>query len=146
MHISELPWAFLTSDWTIRLLSHVGHVEKVDHYGSGLPLQPYLRALVTIDLTQPLLPGCFLPLEDNCVIWIYFRYEGIFKFCKECGFVVTTRVGVIFSPMMPTDLFNVVSKSLKMMACRFSAPTKVFLYILIWFVVYRIGFFIVIHV
>ena len=87
LRVSNVPWAFLTTEWTVRLLSHVGHVEKVDHYGVGLPLQPYLRALVSIDLTLPLIPGCFLPLEDRQVTWVYFRYEGIFKFCKECGCV-----------------------------------------------------------
>ena len=87
LRVSDFPWAFLTMEWIVRLLSHVGHVEKVDHYGVGLPLQPYLRALVSIDLTIPLIPGCFLPLEDRQVTWVYFRYEGIFKFCKECGCV-----------------------------------------------------------
>lgn len=87
VRIYDLPWVYLTPDWTTRLLNHVGYVEKLDNYGASLPLQPYLRALVSMDLTQPLIPGCYLPLEDNTVSWAYFRYEGIYKFCKECGCV-----------------------------------------------------------
>lgn len=87
IRVHDLPWRYLQADWTIRLLSHVGHVEAVDNYGSSLPLDPYLRARVLVDLTQPLIPGFFVPLEDNRVSWVSFRYEGIYRFCKECGCV-----------------------------------------------------------
>lgn len=85
VRVQDLPWKFLESAWTVRLLNHIGYVEAIDNYGSGLPLDPYLRARVVLDLTKPLVPGCFVPLEGNRVAWVYFRYEGIFCFCKECG-------------------------------------------------------------
>ena len=87
VRIHDLPWKFLNTEWTIRILSHVGYVDVIDDNGQGLPHQPYLRAQLIINLSQPLIPGCFLPLDDNCATWVYFRYEGIYKFCKECGYV-----------------------------------------------------------
>lgn len=87
VRIQDLPWAYLNSDWTMRILSHVGLVETIDHDKQGLLHQPFLRARIIFDITKPLIPGCFLPLEGDWVAWIYFRYEGIYKFCKECGCV-----------------------------------------------------------
>ena len=71
----------------MRILNHVSLVESIDNNGPGLPQQPYLRAKIIVDLTRPLIPGCFLPIDGDRVSWVYFRYEGIFKFWKECGCV-----------------------------------------------------------
>ena len=87
VRIQDLPWGFLNTEWTVRIPSHVGMVDALDSEGAGLPQQPYLRARLVFDITKPLNPGCFLPLEGDRVAWIYFRYEGILKFCKECGCV-----------------------------------------------------------
>ena len=87
VRVHDLPWDYLNTDWTVRILSHVGLIEAIENHGSGIPQQPYLRAKLIVDLTLPLIPGCFLPLEGNRVSWVYFRYEGIYKFCKECGCV-----------------------------------------------------------
>lgn len=59
----------------------------MDNHESGLPAEQFLRARIIIDLTQPLIPGCFVPLDGQRVSWVFFRYEGVFKFCKKCGCV-----------------------------------------------------------
>lgn len=82
VRIQDLPWGYLNTDWIVRILSHVGLVEAIDGENQGLPHKPYLRVRLVFDITKPLIPGCFLIIEGNRVAWIYFRYEGIFKFCK----------------------------------------------------------------
>ena len=87
VRIQDLPWGFLNTEWTVRILSHVGLVDAIDDEYSGLPHQSFLRARLVLDITKPLIPGCFLPMHGGRVGWICFRYEGVFKFCKECGCV-----------------------------------------------------------
>lgn len=87
VRVQDLPWAYLNTEWAVRILSHVGLVEAVDSDHQGLPNQSFLHARLVVDLTKPLIPGCFLPLDGDRVAWVYFRYEDIYKFCKECGCV-----------------------------------------------------------
>lgn len=36
--VHDLPWGFSDNDWTVRILSHLGYVKRLDHLGPGLPL------------------------------------------------------------------------------------------------------------
>lgn len=87
VRIHDLPWKFLHTAWTIRILSHVGFVNEIENNGSGLPNQPYLQARIVVDVTLPLIHGYYLFLDEEHVVWVYFRYEGVYKFCTECCLV-----------------------------------------------------------
>lgn len=87
IRVFGLPVGYLSPEWPMQALSHVGYVEYVEHDGGEFPSKPEFHASVLVDLTRPLIPGCFLPLFNDQVIWVYFRYEGVFSFCKECGCV-----------------------------------------------------------
>ena len=60
VRVQDLPWGFFNTEWTIRIPSHFGLVEAIDNENSGLPHQPFLRARLVLDITKPLIPGCFL--------------------------------------------------------------------------------------
>lgn len=46
----------------------MGHVVNLDFNGDGVPYETEFRACLMIDLSQPLIPGCFLPLDGGQVI------------------------------------------------------------------------------
>ena len=43
----------------------MGFIEEVEHAGADLPSAPDIGVKVLVDVTQPLIPGCYLPLYDN---------------------------------------------------------------------------------
>ncbi|KAL2921188.1 putative protein MSS51-like protein mitochondrial [Bienertia sinuspersici] len=85
VRISGLPFGYLDPQWAQNILSYVGFVEIVQGLPHALPLNPKFRALIWIDSSLPLIPSCYLPLFDYRIVWVYFRYEGVFRFCKSCG-------------------------------------------------------------
>ncbi|KAL2892436.1 hypothetical protein RDABS01_008345 [Bienertia sinuspersici] len=45
----------------------------------------YMRALIWVKLSKPLVPGCYIEYEPGNLLWVDFRYEGVFRFCNKCG-------------------------------------------------------------
>uniref|UniRef100_A0A803LST0 CCHC-type domain-containing protein n=1 Tax=Chenopodium quinoa TaxID=63459 RepID=A0A803LST0_CHEQI len=73
--------------WARRIFERIGHIDTLDQVSDRALRFSELRARLIIDLSQPLIPGCFIPVSEEKVVWVYFRYEGIFKFCQQCGLV-----------------------------------------------------------
>uniref|UniRef100_A0A803N9U8 Zinc knuckle CX2CX4HX4C domain-containing protein n=1 Tax=Chenopodium quinoa TaxID=63459 RepID=A0A803N9U8_CHEQI len=87
IRVYGLPFGLLNPEWAVETLKLVGFVETLECDGEGLPLDaPEFRGQVLVDLSKPLVPGCFVPGEFE-PLWVYFRYEGVFMFCKKCGMV-----------------------------------------------------------
>uniref|UniRef100_A0A803ME52 Zinc knuckle CX2CX4HX4C domain-containing protein n=1 Tax=Chenopodium quinoa TaxID=63459 RepID=A0A803ME52_CHEQI len=71
--------------WERRIFVHIDYLDTLEP--GRLPERAELRACMVVDFTQPLIPGCFIPVQGDRVIWVYFRYEGVFRFCKRCSCV-----------------------------------------------------------
>lgn len=85
VRVVGLPLGYLSNAWPMQALRHVGFIESIPDETMDLPKDPIFRAQMLTDVSKPLIPCCFLPLFDSQVIWVYFRYEGVFRFCKKCG-------------------------------------------------------------
>ncbi|KAL2897618.1 Pyruvate dehydrogenase phosphatase regulatory subunit mitochondrial [Bienertia sinuspersici] len=98
VRISGLPFGYLDTQWAQNIISHDGFVETVQGLPYVLPTNPEIRTLVWVDTTIPLIPGCYLPLFDNRIVWVYFHYEGVFRFCKQCGKIGHATASCRLSP------------------------------------------------
>lgn len=73
VRVSGLPFDFLHQEWAIEAMLHVGYVEEFDDEEHAFRDELEYRAKVRIDLSKPLIPGCYVPLGGSRVTWVYFR-------------------------------------------------------------------------
>ncbi|KAF7810342.1 reverse transcriptase [Senna tora] len=92
--ITEVPlWVQL---WGLPLEYQIPHVARKLAQIAGdimevdwAPVTPrnirFMRVRVMVPINKPLVMGLLLRLDNEIHIWIRFRYERIFKFCRSCG-------------------------------------------------------------
>uniref|UniRef100_A0A803MZF7 Reverse transcriptase zinc-binding domain-containing protein n=1 Tax=Chenopodium quinoa TaxID=63459 RepID=A0A803MZF7_CHEQI len=61
IRVYDLPLGLLDPEWAVKTLDLVGLVETLDYDGDGLLEEPEFRGQVMVDLSKPLIPGCFVP-------------------------------------------------------------------------------------
>lgn len=86
VQIHGLPLGHMTKTSTLELGLKARKVLEVDFDETkkvwGIA---YLRALVMVDLSQPLYLGFPLERPNKSPIWIQYRYERISEWCLHCG-------------------------------------------------------------
>uniref|UniRef100_A0A803MA65 DUF4283 domain-containing protein n=1 Tax=Chenopodium quinoa TaxID=63459 RepID=A0A803MA65_CHEQI len=65
IRVYGLPLGFLDPEWAVKTLDLVGLVETLEYDGDGLPDEPEFRGQVLVDLSKPLIPGCYVPDSDS---------------------------------------------------------------------------------
>ncbi|KNA16570.1 hypothetical protein SOVF_087610 [Spinacia oleracea] len=68
-----------------RALERIGRVLKVDENSRSEGLKNHIRAKLIIQIEKVIVPGYYYEYRPDHYKWVYFRYEGIFNFCQNCG-------------------------------------------------------------
>ncbi|KAL2933148.1 hypothetical protein RDABS01_016267 [Bienertia sinuspersici] len=83
--VEGIPFILSTEDFTHNILSNTGGVLHMDEESLKRGPKRYMRALVWIKLSKPLVPGCYIEYEPGNMLWVDFRYEGVFRLYNKCG-------------------------------------------------------------
>ncbi|KNA24188.1 hypothetical protein SOVF_017170 [Spinacia oleracea] len=67
------------------MLKKIGNLIKFDERSRVPGFKRWIRAIMWVRVNKPLIPGCFFEYEYGKSVWVDFRYEGVFHFCKRCG-------------------------------------------------------------
>ncbi|XP_074277416.1 uncharacterized protein LOC141601054 [Silene latifolia] len=84
VRVCGLPFEYLNMEMANiagHLLSQHFEVEPFE----VIPVSDYIRVKVRIQLNEPLVPGFFLSMDGDYLLWIQFPYEDVFKYCIRCG-------------------------------------------------------------
>jgi hypothetical protein len=88
VQVHGLPLQNMTTVNAIKIGKFIGTVLDVENGElPGIICNHHLRIKVSIDITQPLVPGFLLPRQGRSSIWIKFLYERLADYCSLCGLI-----------------------------------------------------------
>lgn len=83
--VEGIPLTFHSTRVAQAMLSKMGKLMMFDEKSKIAGFKRWMRALMWVQVKKPLIPGCFFEYEEGKSVWVDFRYEGVFRFCKRCG-------------------------------------------------------------
>ncbi|KAL2943662.1 hypothetical protein RDABS01_032009, partial [Bienertia sinuspersici] len=83
-----IPFILNSEEFATKILGTAGGVLDIDGNSNSQGPKRFLRARVWTQLGKPLVPGCYIEYEPEKLLWVDFKYEGVFHFCKKCGVIV----------------------------------------------------------
>ncbi|KAM1823104.1 hypothetical protein ACFX13_025760 [Malus domestica] len=82
IQIWGVPLSLSTELNVRRLAKEIGEFVEMEDPAKA---RGFLRVKVVVDSEKPLIPGCWIPRDNNRDTWIEFRYERLQDFCYRCG-------------------------------------------------------------
>ncbi|KAL2924159.1 hypothetical protein RDABS01_020093 [Bienertia sinuspersici] len=82
-----IPFILTSEEFASKIFGTAGGVLDIDGNPNSQEPQRFLRARVWTQLGKPLVPGCYIEYEPDKLLWVDFKYEGVFHFCKKCGVI-----------------------------------------------------------
>ncbi|KAL2930957.1 hypothetical protein RDABS01_036367 [Bienertia sinuspersici] len=82
-----IPFILTSEEFATKIFGTAGGVLDIDGTPNSQAPQRFLRARVWTQLGKPLVPGCYIEYEPDKLLWVDFKYEGVFHFCKKCGVI-----------------------------------------------------------
>lgn len=83
--VEGLPFVYSNVEMAEIMLNKIGNILIFDEKSRQPGLKKFIRAKVWLQINKPLVSGCFLEYQVRRSVWVSFRYEGVFNFCKKCG-------------------------------------------------------------
>ena len=88
VQIHGLPSLWQTEENIRKIGSKMGAVMEMDLIGDpGGGWRKFFRIKVEVDVSNPLIPGVFLPQPNRSDVWIRLKYEKIADLCYRCGVI-----------------------------------------------------------
>ncbi|KAJ1381686.1 Zinc knuckle CX2CX4HX4C [Sesbania bispinosa] len=78
----------MTTANAAKIIGKIGEVMEVENPEvEGRLIRTYFRVRALINITKPLVTGCWVPRKNLPKVWIFFKYERLQGLCFNCGIV-----------------------------------------------------------
>lgn len=71
-----------------KILSHMGEVVEIENpVADDVFIRPFIRAIVIVNVFEPLFSGCWIPRRNLSNLWVEVKYEKLNDMCFNCGVI-----------------------------------------------------------